>query len=507
MSVSDPVSGSSDPVQATGQVEGAGFGYQQELTRVLKQFSVFAVSFSIVSITTGIFLNYGIALNSFGPLGIWLWPVAILGQTVVAMILAELATRIPLAGANYQWASRLVGPRYGYVVGALGIMYSAVGMPGIILLVTAPLLGEVLGIDPSKGSILFFIAVILILIAFVINIISVQLAARVNNVAVVTEILGTVLVAVILFILWVVHAKPSPYSFGFLFSHTTTPGQSTFYAIILASVLGIYTISGFEAAADMGEEAIDARRTVPRAMIGSVVISGVLGMITLIGFTIAIPNLKAIQGTTNPPLAVIMTYWLGTPLTDVFLLIVVFSTFALTVVAAASSARLIFAMARDNMLPGSKTLMKVGGRHNTPVAALVVSLVICISFMTFGYLDGNAFGTLAGATALIPYVIYLLTVIAYGLRRRRLERLSGSFNLGRWAVPLFIIAVVWLVCAILAVSLPAAFHTAVYVTLGALALAAVWYVVGLHQRLKAGTAGPPLLSGAGQQQRQKVEES
>ncbi|MEO6957752.1 MAG: hypothetical protein ABI137_13495 [Antricoccus sp.] len=61
-------------------------------------------------------------------------------------------------------------------------------------------------------------------------------------------------------------------------------------------------------------------------------------------------------------------------------------------------------------------------------------------------------------------------------------------------------------CAILAVSLPAVFSTAVYVTLGALALAALWYVIGLHQRLNAGTAGPSLLPGAGRH-RHRVEES
>lgn len=41
-----------------------GFGYRQELRRVLRTFAVFAVAFSIVSITTGIFLNYGFGITS-----------------------------------------------------------------------------------------------------------------------------------------------------------------------------------------------------------------------------------------------------------------------------------------------------------------------------------------------------------------------------------------------------------------------------------------------------------
>src|SRR5690349_8919302 len=102
--------------------------------RVLRRFALFAVAFSIISITTGIFLNYAYGLTQLGPASVWLWPVAVVGQLLVALVLAELAGRVPLAGANYQWAGRLVGPRFGYVVGALGVLYTAVGLPGILLL-------------------------------------------------------------------------------------------------------------------------------------------------------------------------------------------------------------------------------------------------------------------------------------------------------------------------------------------------------------------------------------
>ncbi|MEP6799303.1 MAG: amino acid permease [Lapillicoccus sp.] len=476
----------------SNDVEAGEFGYRQDLHRVLRLFAVFSVAFSVVSITTGIFINYGFGISHFGPGSIWLWPIAAVGQLLVALVLAELATRIPLAGANYQWAARLVGPRYGYVVGALGIMYSAVGMPGILLLGAAPLLSTVFGWDVSNPRLMLFVAAVLIVIAFGINIIGVQLAARVNNVAVVTEIVGTVVLAGVVFVLWVAQAKPSDHGFGILTETTTRPGQTTFAAIVLASLIGVYTLVGFEAAADMGEETVDARRTIPRAIILSVVVSSVLGMLTLIGFTAAIPDSKTIL-TSEVPIAEITQYWLGDTLTGIFLLVVVFSMFALTVVAAASSARLIYAMARDNMLPGSHHLRRVSPSRRTPVPALVSSLVICLALLVYGGLNNNAFGTLVGATALIPYVIYLLTVIAYGLRRRRLGRLPGAFHLGRYAGPVFVLALGWLVCAVAALAIPAEFRSAVVVTIGGLALSGVWYLVGLRGRLAEGTAGPPRL--------------
>jgi amino acid transporter len=429
---------------APGTEEGAvnEFGYRQELKRVLRLFAVFSVAFSIISITTGIFLNFGFAITHLGPASIWLWPVAAVGQTLVALIFAELATRIPLAGANYQWAARLVGPRYGYVVGSLGIMYSAVGISGILYLAASPLLATVFGWNVENPRLLLFIAVVLIVAAFGINLISIQLATRVNNVAVVTEIVGTIGLAAAVFFLWVAKGSPDGHGVGFLGQTETLPGQPLWYAVVLAALIGVYTLVGFEAAADMGEETVNARRTVPRAIILSVVISSVLGMLTLIGFTLAIPDLASVQASPVP-LADIIFFWLGETLTKVLLL---------------------------------------------------VSLVICLALMFYGYANGNAFGTLVGAATLLPYLVYLLTVIAYGLRRRQMAALPEAFSLGRWATPVFVAALVWLTAVLLALILPSEFRNATYVALGVLAVAGLWYVVGLHRRLSSGAAGATTLA-------------
>ncbi|MEJ7755329.1 MAG: amino acid permease [Nocardioidaceae bacterium] len=351
------------------------FGYRQELRRTLRLFSVFAVAFSIISITTGIFLNYSFAYMQLGPVSIWTWPVAAVGQTLVVLVLAELATRIPLAGANYQWASRLVGPTYGWFVGALGVLNLAVGLPGIMLLAASPLLAFTLGNDAPTPRLTLFLALLILTIAYLVNVISVQVAARVNNVAVFTEILGTVVLAVALFVLWVADYKETDHGIDFLGQSAHPPGQSFWYSVVLASLLGIYTIVAFETAADMSEEAVDAQRSVPRAMIGAVVISGVLGMIVLIGFTIAVPNDAVIAEFGLPG---VFQYWIGAELARTFVGIVVFSMFALTVVGGAASARLLYAMARDNMLPGSKALAKVNPRTLTPLPALLVSYLLCV---------------------------------------------------------------------------------------------------------------------------------
>ena len=224
-------------------------------------------------------------------------------------------------------------------------------------------------------------------------------------------------------------------------------------------------------------------------MIGSVVISAVLGMLVLIGFVIAVPSDKFFAANTAVPLPAVFQYWVGAGLARTFVAIVVFSMFALTVVGAAANARLIFAMARDNMLPGSRALKLVNPTTKTPLPALGVSYAITSGVMIYGYNQSNTFGTLVGATALVPFVVYFLTVLAYGYKRRGLERLPGAFHLGRWATPVFVGAFAWLVLAILALSLPKEFHGAdKYVGYG-IGLAVLWWLVGLYPRLRRHTAG------------------
>src|SRR5690242_9351269 len=163
--------------------------YKPELRRSLRFFSMFAIAFSIISITTGIFLNYGFGLTYWGPASIWTWPIVGVGNLMIAFVVAELGTRIPLAGYAYQWSARLVNPTYGWFVGFAGLLYMTVGGGAIMLTVASPLLLSEFNVSNPNARLVLSVAIILMLLPVVINIISMQVAARVNNIAVFTEII------------------------------------------------------------------------------------------------------------------------------------------------------------------------------------------------------------------------------------------------------------------------------------------------------------------------------
>jgi amino acid transporter len=463
-------------------------GYKPELRRSLRFFSMFAIAFSIISITTGIFLNYSSGLKYWGPASIWTWPIVGVGNLMIALVVAELGTRIPLAGYAYQWSGRLVNSTYGWFVGFAGLLYMSVGGGAIMLGVASPLLLSEFGVNTPSARLVFGVAVIMMVLPVIINIISIQVAARVNNVAVFTEIIGTVVFGVLLLVLWGLKTKPAPYGASILTNTTGLVHNPTIYAFALAGLMGAFTLVGFELAADMSEDAVDPRRSVPRGVIFAVAGSAVLGMIALIGFTIAIPDLKAVE-TAPLPLLVIAGYWLPSWLVKVFIAFVIFSMFAILVVGAGAQARLAYSMSRDNMLPFSNQLRKVNASSQTPIIALLVFAVIDLGVTWYGYLQASAFNTLVGATAIIPYIIYFLITAGYAYKRRTLDSIPGAFSLGRWAWPVIIFVLLYSALIIFVLSVPGPFHAADKVVGYGAGLALLWYVAALLWRLRRGTAG------------------
>ncbi len=468
------------------------FGYKQELRRTLKLFSIFAISFSVISVTTGIFTNFAFATTEFGPASIWLWPVAAVGALLLAFVLAELASRVPLAGYSYQWGGRLVGPGYGWFVGFNLLCCFALASGGETLLLLSPMIGTVFGWNVDNKTLMIIVSIIVLLLAGLINIVGVRLTARINNVSVVTEILGTLVLGILILIAFLVRSHPI-HQASFIFSHGPLHGQGVFYAASLAALMGIFTIGGFEACADLGEEAVGVQRSVARAIIGAVAISGVVGMITLICFALGIPNLSAIASSPTP-IADIAKFWFGSAFSRIFLVTVVYSVFALMVVQIAAIGRLIFALSRDNMFPASKLFARVDSKTKTPVAALVLTTLLYIGVMVFAAVEGNAYVYLIGATPIFASIVYLMIVGAYWVRRSRIP-VSPAFDLGRWAKPLIGFAIIWEVAIILDFTLPSGFHDAAYVAIVGQLVAVAWYYGGLRSRLRRGTAGQALALG------------
>ncbi|RZC58101.1 hypothetical protein C5167_005405 [Papaver somniferum] len=77
-------------------------GYKQELSRTLSALSNFAVTFSIVSVITGLTTTYNTGLTFGGPLTIiYGWPIAGFFTLIVGFSMAEICSPYPTSCGLY----------------------------------------------------------------------------------------------------------------------------------------------------------------------------------------------------------------------------------------------------------------------------------------------------------------------------------------------------------------------------------------------------------------------
>src|ERR1700734_1683251 len=117
----DPLmSTASDSASAAHERDSADlaqFGYKQELKRSLGLFSSFAVAFSYISPSTGIFTLFALGLTTIGGVFIWTWPVVAAGPFLVALNFAEVSSHYPVAGSVFQWTKFMANRSYSWFTG------------------------------------------------------------------------------------------------------------------------------------------------------------------------------------------------------------------------------------------------------------------------------------------------------------------------------------------------------------------------------------------------------
>ena len=412
----------------------ARFGYKQELKRSLGVFSSFAVAFSYISPSTGIFTLFALGLTTIGGVFIWSWPIVAIGQLIVALGFAELSSHYPVAGSVFQWTKYLSGKTYSWFAGWIYLFAGVITVSSVCA--TLPLalipafnnMGWNLALSHSNERI---IAIITLALITLLNIFGVRLVAIVNNTGVLFEILGMVVFA---FVLAIFHHHQS----GAVIFHTggTNLATGTF---LVAMFMALYVIYGFDTASTLAEETKNPRVEAPKAVIASVIGAFVIGAVFLFACLLAIPNLgDAIKGGWGPAQIIDANFSNG--FSTVFLLVVSAAIFVCCLAIETSTIRLCFGMARDDRLPGSNLLAKVNPQLHTPVGAcLAIGVLSFIPFLQFA-----GAGILAIAATGMIYLSYFIGNMALlRARMRGWPKAKAPFSLGRWAVPLNLLALAY----------------------------------------------------------------
>lgn len=440
-------------------------GYEPELKRTLGSFQVFAVSFAFISVAVGIFGTYDNVLQNSGPVGIWLWPIVAVGQTLIALVIAQFAARIPLSGSSYQWASRLANPKVGWFFGWLSFCYLAIGVVAVDNALANTALMPLLGMAENQNT-ARVITVAMMIVQAVLVIASTRLVGWITSGAVGLELIIVVVLTVALFVAVVVTGKGSATN---LMSQGVAQGAPDYFSIggglMAAMIMGIATLVGFDAAANMAEEAKDPFRSVPRAIVGSVVAAGLLGLVFAIALTVAIADIPRVTAT-NSPVAMILRDQLGVVTERSLLVAIVFAFFGAGLVTLATCARMVFAMARDERFPAPRLMQRVSPRTHTPIPATV--LIVVLGVVLMAALPGDALLELLTVSGLIGAVLYGAIVVLYLVVRKGLGRQEDAFDIGRFEVPVAVGALMWSGFVVFVLVSPPEALTAVLIGIGIL---------------------------------------
>ena len=461
------------PVSQSGDSSVEGSGYHQELKRTLGSFQVFAISFAFISVAVGIFGTYDDVLQNAGPVGIWLWVIVAIGQLLVALVIAQFAARISLSGSSYQWASRLANPKIGWGFGWLTFCYLVLAVVAADFALSSQAFMPLFGIEPDENT-ARMITLAVLLVQVVLAIASTRIVSLINTAAVGVELTLVVVVAIALIIAVLITGDGSMDN---LTSEGVAENAPNYFGIggglMLAMIMGLGTLVGFDAAANLAEEAKDPFRTVPRAIVGSVAAAGGLGLMLLIALTIAIRDIPGISASASP-VAEILRDQLGPVMERLLLLAVTFAFFGAGMVAIMACSRIVFAMSRDSRFPAHQIMGRVNPHTKTPIPATLLILVLGVILMVA--LPGNAMLEMITAGTILPAITYGSTIVLYLAVRKRLERKKGAFDLGRFELPVAIAALVWSAFAVFVLVTPESALVPVIIVVGLLAIGGLFFL-------------------------------
>ncbi|NRD79203.1 amino acid permease [Bacillus sp. BRMEA1] len=460
----------------------AQLGYKQELKRNLNFFSNFAIAFSFISATTGIFSLFGFGLTTGGPAFIWSWPIVFIGQLLVGLTMGEVASHYPVAGSIYQWTKHLVGNTFAWFSGwiyliALLATIASVDFGG------APYIAQLMGLDSNSHIVLVFITAVMVLLQTLINAFSIKLTALINNIGMIAEIAAMIVLAIALFAVGVHHP------FNFTFETAGTSGTGSYLPVFLAAMLtSTWVLFGFDSAGSLAEEVINPRRVVPKAIVTSLFLTFIIGGLALWAFVLAIPNLDQAM-KAQVPLTYILEKNLGSGISNAFVVLALIAIFVCGTAVQATVSRLLYSFGRDHKIPGSKLWAKMSIKHETPVAAIVFSGIFTILLS----LSASAESYIVNICVVGIYMAYLsVSIGALIARKRGWISTTSPWNLGKWGLTVNLLSLLWGVFVIINLSWPRSpgqpwylNYSVPLLTVGVLLLGAVYYYLVVFPRDKA----------------------
>ncbi|KAL4886140.1 amino acid/polyamine transporter I [Aspergillus karnatakaensis] len=429
-------------------------GYKPVLHRTYSFFENFATTFAALYFIGGVRVTFSTGIAAGGNLAYWTsYIVTVVFTFISAAVIAEVCSASPSAGSIYLWAAEAGGPKYGRLLGFIVAWWSTTAWTTFCASNTQSatnyMLSELTVFDvdfPKDVSSVKFRAV-----QWIVTEILIALAALLNFMPpkyyryVFWFSSSVVMLDFVLNVIWLPIGTANTWGFrtaeeAFMTTYNGTGAPAGWnWCLSYLATAGI--LIGFDASGHVAEETKNASISAARGIFWSTVASGIGGLATIILFLFCAPTPDVLFSFGSPqPFVPLYAVVLGKG-GHIFMNIICISALWLnTAIAITAASRLVFAVARDGVLPFAPWVSAVhrGQPRNAVIVVWVVASIITCTILP----SSVAFTSLVSAAGVPSAAAYGLICLArLFLTPKRFPK--PAWSLGRLSKPFQVISVFW----------------------------------------------------------------
>ncbi|KAL3424067.1 amino acid permease [Phlyctema vagabunda] len=399
----------------------ASLGYRAELKREFSYFTVFGQSFGAMGIAPAIAESIIFSLGSAGTVGmVWTYLVGCIMLIPVALSLGELGSSMPTSGGLYYWVARLTPnpyrafmcwlAAYMNVLGYISIYASTIYAATLILGATISI-GTDGGFLPNKYH-NYGIFVATVLLTFGMTCVPSKMMARLNMAYIFVQF-GMLFAFIISFAAATPSELKNSASFVFTDFENTGFWSDNGWAFMMSFLTPVWVVSGFESSATIAEEASNAAKAVPFAMISSLVAAAITGwgVIITIAFCMGPDVISIVESELGQPLAQVAFNSLGKNGSIAILVFLWIASICNCSILMVAASRETFAFARDHGLPGSGYL-RVLSANKTPARAVGFAAVCALAEGLLMLVNTIAINSIFNLAIMGLYFAYCMPLIS-----------------------------------------------------------------------------------------------
>ena len=372
---------------------------------------------------SGIYVLIGLVAGAVGG-AFWIaFAIGVAIATITGLAYAELVTKYPQAAGAALYVNKAFRNRPLTFLTTVCMLSASFAAAGSLANGFASYFQEVWDLSPTLVITLGFI-----LVLTVVNFIGITESVVVNMEMTVVEVAGLVIVMII-GVWYIVEGDATFTTLG----DFKTEGSPAL-AIVAGVALSFFAMTGFENAANVAEETVNPRKTFPVALVGGMVVAGVLYVLVAMTAALTVP-VGTLRDSDAALLEVVKAGIIPVPvgvMTILFACIAMVAITNTTLVAVVTQSRILYGMAREDVVPGA--FGKVHPQRRSPWVALIFAAVVVAGLL----LSGADLDRLAAVTVVFTLFIYVMVILA-AFKLRGQDEDEDTF---RAPTPLLVIGVV-----------------------------------------------------------------